>query len=163
MPYRFPFFWEEIAELDSVGGLAGVQAHYRRAGERFGLRPVPPEARIVAVARLFSREGRYADVRALARSYRTDYPSAAEQIVNGAGYDLLRRGDVKGAVETFRENAGAFPESPNVHASLADGLCRANDPAAALESVRRAVSVAERRQHPRLERYRARVAAPCPR
>jgi predicted alpha/beta superfamily hydrolase len=160
--YRFPFFWEEIVELDSVGGLAGVEAHYRRVGERFGLRAVPPEARILAVARLFGREGRHADAIALARSYRKDYPLASEQIVNGAGYDLLRRGEVSRAVEFFRENANAFPDSPNAHDSLADGLCRANDLPAAIESVRRAVGAAERRGHPRLPQYRERLAAPCP-
>jgi tetratricopeptide (TPR) repeat protein len=161
--YRFPFFWEEMAELDSVGGLAGVEAHYRRAGEQFALSTVPPEARVLAVARLFRRDGRYDDAVALARSYRKDYPSAAEQIVNGAAYDLLRRGDVSRAVEFFRENARALPDSPNAHDSLADGLCGANDRAAALESVRRAIAAAERRGHPRLPQYRERLQAPCPR
>ena len=160
--YRFPFFFEELAELDSVGGVAGMQAHYRRAGQRFGLPPVPPEARVLAAARILVGAQRHADARALAHSYRQDYPAAAEQIINSAGWDLLRRNDIARAVELFRENTALFPDSPNVHDSLADGLCRANDRPAALAAVRQAVAAAERRAHPRLARYRQRLETPCP-
>lgn len=158
--YRFPFF-EEPAELDSLGGLAGIEAHYARFGNGVGYVARPPEGRILAVSRIYIAEGKHAHARQLAAAYKKDYPVVAEQIVNSTGYDLMRRGDVRQAVETFRQNVALFPDSPNVHDSLADAYCRLGDVSSAGESMRRAVSAAERSAHPRLNRYRERARKPC--
>ena len=44
-----------------------------------------------------------------------------EALVNILGYEHMQAGDVKGAVEIFKLNATAFPNSPNVYDSLSDG------------------------------------------
>jgi len=43
-----------------------------------------------------------------------------EVIVNGMGYGHLQIGDTKGAIEIFKLNVAAYPNSPNVYDSLAD-------------------------------------------
>jgi dienelactone hydrolase len=43
-----------------------------------------------------------------------------EVIVNGMGYGHLQIGDTKGAIEIFKLNGAAYPNSPNVYDSLAD-------------------------------------------
>jgi dienelactone hydrolase len=51
-------------------------------------------------------------------------PKAAplsEFIVNRIGYEHLIRGDAKGAIEIFKVNVVAFPNSPNTYDSLGDG------------------------------------------
>jgi predicted alpha/beta superfamily hydrolase len=159
-PYRFPFF-EQAAELDSVGGLEAIQAHYARFGARFGYAARPPEGPILAVGRIYLAEGKHAEARHLAVAFKDAYPVIAEQIVNLTGYDLMRRGEVQQAAEVFKQNVALFPNSPNVYDSLADAYCRLGDVSSAGESMRRAVGVAERKSHPRLNRYRERAEKPC--
>ena len=79
--YRFPFF-ETPAELAQAGGLQGLEAHYRRASARFGYDSPPPEARLVAVGRIYLTEGRHDDLLRLAKAYAGPYPVMAERLVN---------------------------------------------------------------------------------
>lgn len=44
-----------------------------------------------------------------------------EATVNFVGYEHLQSGDVKGAIEIFKLNLAAYPNSPNVYDSLGDG------------------------------------------
>jgi len=44
-----------------------------------------------------------------------------EAAVNFVGYEHLQSGDVKGAIEIFKLNVAAYPNSPNVYDSLGDG------------------------------------------
>jgi dienelactone hydrolase len=44
----------------------------------------------------------------------------SEAIVNSMGYEHLRAGDTKGAIEILKLNASAYPDSPNVYDSLSD-------------------------------------------
>jgi predicted alpha/beta superfamily hydrolase len=160
--YRFPFF-EDQAELDKSGGLQGLEAHYQRFSKRFGYNAPPPEVRILQAGRIYVAAERYDDVFRLSRAYAAQYPAMAEQLVNQVGYDQLRRGQVERAVQTFKMNAQAFPDSPNVHDSLGDGYCRAGDAASAVRSYQQAASVAEKRSppHPRLAWYREKAKKGC--
>jgi predicted alpha/beta superfamily hydrolase len=65
-----------------------------------------------------------------------------ERLVNRLGYRLLNSGKVALAVEVFERNVRSYPDSVNVHDSLADGLIAAGDSAAALKQLRMAVTVA---------------------
>ena len=100
----------------------------------------------------------------LARAYAAPYPAIGEGLANQVGYDQLKRGEVDRALQTFKTNAEAFPDSPNVYDSLGDAYCRARDAASARQSYERAVQVAEKRSppHPRLDRYREKVTKGCP-
>ena len=63
----------------------------------------------------------------LAEARRRD-PNAApfpEELVNIIGYDHLQSGNVTHALEVFRLNVDAFPNSPNAYDSLADAYLEA--------------------------------------
>ncbi|AMY08683.1 hypothetical protein LuPra_01887 [Luteitalea pratensis] len=160
--YRFPFF-ENLSELDGAGGLQALEAHYRRASTRFGYDSPPPEARLVAVGRIFLTEGRHDDVVRLARAYAKPYPVMAERLVNQVGYDQLTRGQVPAALRTFKDNVDAFPHSPNAYDSLGDAHCRAGDTVSAIASYQQAARVAEAStpQHPRLATYQKKARTGC--
>jgi tetratricopeptide (TPR) repeat protein len=65
-----------------------------------------------------------------------------EHLVNRLGYRFLNNGKAALAVQVFERNVRNYPESVNVHDSLADGLIAAGDRAGALKELRMAVSVA---------------------
>ena len=160
--WRFQFF-EDQAELDQAGGLQGLEAHYQRFSKRFGYNAPPPEARLLQVGRIYIAGERHDDVLRLARAYAVLYPAMAQSLVNQAGYDQLRRGQVDRAVQTFKKNAEAFPNSPNVYDSLGDAYCKAGDTAAAVRSYQQAAQVAEKQSppHPRLGWYREKAKKGC--
>jgi pimeloyl-ACP methyl ester carboxylesterase len=158
--YRLPLFLT-LAELDSVGGVEGMQRHYRLFGERFRYPALPPPNRVVTAAEILTDAGRFDEVTRLAAMYVRDYPRIAEQIVNAAGYAQLRRGRLAEGLATLTRNARMFPDSPNVHDSLADARCLSGDEKGALESRQNAVRAAERVSHPRLPSYQAKLTKPC--
>jgi pimeloyl-ACP methyl ester carboxylesterase len=158
--YRLPLFLT-LAELDSVGGVAGMQRHYRLFGERFRYPAIPPPTRVETAGQILTEAGRFDDVLALAATYARDYPRTAEQIVNAAGYAQLRSGRHAEGLATLSRNAVMFPDSPNVHDSLGDARCLNGDEKAALESRQNAVRAAERASHPRLASYQAKLTKPC--
>jgi predicted alpha/beta superfamily hydrolase len=158
--YRLPLFLT-LAELDSVGGVTGMQRHYRLFGERFRYPALPPPNRVVTAAEILTDSGRFDQVMKLAATYERDYPRIAEQIVNAAGYAQLRRGRLADGLATLTRNAELFPDSPNVHDSLGDARCLNGDEKGALESRQNAVRAAERASHPRLPSYQAKLTKPC--
>ena len=160
--YRFPFF-EDQAELDRAGGLPGLEAHYQPFATRFGYRAAPPEARLLQVGRIYIAGERHDDVIRLARGYTARYPAMSESQVNQVGYDQLKRGQVDRAIQTFKNNADAFPDSPNVHDCLGDAYCRAADVTSARPSYERAARAAETRSptHPRIAWYRDKAKKGC--
>ena len=106
---------------------------------------------------------RHDEVLRMSRTYAVAYPALAERLANQVGYDQLKRGQTDRAVKTFKNNADAFPESPNVHDSLGDAYCRAGDEASARQSFARAARVAEMRSppHPRAAWYRDKADKGC--
>jgi uncharacterized protein len=160
--WRLPFF-EDAPGLDKVAGWQGIDAHYQRFSKHFGYTAAPPEATLHQAANIYVAGERYDDVLQMARIYKVPYPALAERLVNQVGYDQLRRGHTDRAVKTFKDNAAAFPDSPNVHDSLGDAYCRAGDDASARQSYARAAQVAETRSppHPRAAWYRDKAAKGC--
>ena len=160
--WRFPFF-EDQAELEKAGGLQGLEAHYQRFSKRFGYNAPPPESLLLQVGGIYTTAGRHDDVIRIARAYAVQYPVMSERLVNQVGYDQLKQGQVDRAVQTFKKNAEAFPDSPNVHDSLGDAYCRAGDAASAVRSYQQAANVAEKRSpsHPRLGFYRDKTKKGC--
>ena len=158
--YRLPLFLT-LAELDSVGGIEGMQRHYRQFGERFRYPALPPPNRVITAAEILTDTGRFDEVMRLAATYTRDYPRVAEQIVNAAGYGQLRRGRLAEGLATLSRNAATFPDSPNVYDSLGDAQCLNGDEKGALESRQKAVRAAEQASHPRLPSYQAKLTKPC--
>src|SRR5688572_11968308 len=65
----------------------------------------------------------------------------SEAAANKRGYQLLRSGDVQGAIAVFEENAASHPDSANVHDSLGEAYVAAGDTTRAVESYRKALAV----------------------
>ena len=160
--WRFPFF-EDEAGLAKVGGLPGIESHYQRFSKHVGYAAPPPEATLLSAGGISITAGRHDEVLRMARTYAVPYPALAERLVNQVGYDQLRRGQIDSAVKTLKDNARAFPDSPNVHDSLGDAYCRAGDETSARESYARAARVAETRSppHPRAGSYRDKANKGC--
>ena len=160
--WRLPFF-ETDAELEKAGGLAGLEAQYKRFSTRFGYQAPPPESTLLQVGRLSIAGARYDEAVRLARSYATSYPALSEGLVNQVGYDQLRKNKVPDALKTFHANVDAFPDSPNVYDSLGDAYCRAGDTVSAKQSYERAARAAEKRSptHPRVGSYRDKASKVC--
>ena len=150
-----------MAELDAVGGVDGVQRHYKIFGERFGYAALPPPDRVQAAAGILTEAERFDDLMKLAATYRREYPQVAEQMVNAAGYAQLKGNRLAEGLAILTRNAEMFPVSPNVYDSLGDARCLNGDQKGALDARQNAVRAAERASHPRLPAYQARLTKPC--
>jgi dienelactone hydrolase len=77
----------------------------------------------VQVLDLLDQPGGPAKVEQMLAERRKSDPKASlfdELMVNFMGYERLQSGDVKGAIEIFKLNVAAYPNSPNVYDSLGD-------------------------------------------
>lgn len=68
-------------------------------------------------------------------------PGISEGLLNSAGYLLLSRGDVAGAILLFEENARAFPASANVYDSLGEAYLANRQDLAARDAYARAAAI----------------------
>jgi tetratricopeptide (TPR) repeat protein len=65
----------------------------------------------------------------------------SEAMVNLIGYDHIRSGDTKGAVEIMRLNVTAYPNSPNVYDSLSDAYLADGQKELARQNAKRALEL----------------------
>lgn len=79
----------------------------------------------------------------------------AEAGLNAMGYRALLAGDGEEALAVFRQNVSLYPESPNVHDSLGEGLERLGRVAEAFASYSRAVDLASDQDDPNLGIFKA--------
>jgi CubicO group peptidase (beta-lactamase class C family) len=77
-------------------------------------------------------------------------PGISEGLLNSAGYLLLTRGDVAGAILVFEENVRAYPTSANVYDSLGDAYLAAGRDVAARDAYARSVQIDPSNSHARL-------------
>jgi len=78
------------------------------------------------------------------RELRRDQPDRYDfsvHALNSMGYDVMRRGDLAGAIEIFKLNAEQFPRDWNVYDSLGEALLKAGDKPHAIESYRKSVEL----------------------
>jgi CubicO group peptidase (beta-lactamase class C family) len=91
-----------------------------------------------ALADAYFDEGQNAGT-ALYHELRGEYPDLDfEKLMNTLGYDLLRGEAVDESIAVFRLNVDAYPDSSNVHDSLAVAYLTANQEELAIESYERA-------------------------
>ncbi len=64
-----------------------------------------------------------------------------ENLVNGIGYDLLRRDRTAAAIAVFRWNALTYPQAWNVHDSLGEALAESGDVAAAIAAYEKSLEL----------------------
>ncbi|MCP4898839.1 MAG: hypothetical protein GY906_17855 [bacterium] len=142
------FEWQVMRMPDENHGSVVLRAHYwglRKAFEGWIL-PVDPEAGY------FTGSAEDIEKHYAAMSKRWGFAVVpAEQIVNAAGYGMLRREDFDGAIAVFRYNATLYPKSANVYDSLGEGLERAERLEEALvaysEATKTAAEVGDDRLH----------------
>ena len=77
-----------------------------------------------------------------------------ESVLNRRGYDLLRKGDVEGAIRVFQRNVEAYPDSANVHDSLGEAYERAGRKAEARASYEMALKIGTERNDPNVAVFR---------
>jgi dienelactone hydrolase len=65
----------------------------------------------------------------------------SEVVVNGVGYEHLQARDIKGAIEIFKLNVAAYPNSPNVYDSLSDGYVAEGQKDLAQENASKALAL----------------------
>lgn len=87
------------------------------------------------------RDG-YTRLRAQADAY-----DMGESALNGFGYTLLRKGRREAAVQVFRWNVAAHPDSPNVHDSLAEALLASGDREGARAGYRKVLALEPDNRH----------------
>jgi len=66
-----------------------------------------------------------------------------EGIVNLIGYEHLQEGDKKGAIEIFKLNTVAYPNSPNTYDSLSDAYVADGQSDQAIQNAEKALKVLE--------------------
>ena len=64
-----------------------------------------------------------------------------EELVNLLGYERLRAGDTKGAVEIMKLNVSAYPDSANVYDSLSDAYVADGQMGLAVQSAKKALEL----------------------
>jgi len=64
-----------------------------------------------------------------------------EPIVNLIGYEHLQEGDTKGAIEIFKLNTIAYPNSPNTYDSLSDAYVAAGESDLAIQNAQKALKL----------------------
>lgn len=150
----FDWAWRLLPEEDHGSGvLLGYYAGLRHLFARWRM---PPEALDgSAPASLAAVVTHYQNL-----SQRWGYQiQPPEAVVNVLGYAALRRRATGEAIELLRFNAVSHPASANAQDSLGQALERAGQVAAARESYRQAVTLAEKNGDPLLMALRAHLEA----
>jgi dienelactone hydrolase len=75
------------------------------------------------------------------RARDSNAPIFSEFLVNLLGYEHIQLGDIKGAVEIFKLNLTAYPDSPNVYDSLSDAYLADGQRDMALQSAKKALDL----------------------
>jgi uncharacterized protein len=147
---RFDWSWQMLPDEDH--GSVVLTAYYRGLRHIFaGWRMPPEEQHGGAPPALQTVRAHYQGL-----SERWGYAiPPPESVVNFLGYVALRREAQPEAIELFRFNVAAHPESANVYDSLGEALERNAQPSAARESYRKAVEAAEVNGDPLLPTLRA--------
>ena len=148
--------WEVRELLDDDHGSVVLKTHYD------GLQKVFEGWRLPRDPATGSFAGGLAGVKAhyAALSRRLGYTILPpEGAVNGIGYTDLAAKRLDRALEAFRLNVESYPDSPNVHDSLGEGLEAKGDLGAARDSYARAVELAKRSSDPLLATFQQHLAA----
>jgi len=110
----------------------------------YGREPAPLKRSVAEVMYQIHREqGMAAAVVKLKqlRAEQADEYDFSEGAINLLGYQLLGEGEPEAAVEIFRMNADAYPDSANVHDSLGEGLAALGRKEDAIKSYARSLEL----------------------
>lgn len=82
-----------------------------------------------------------------------------ESLINGLGYDQLRRDQPEHAIALFQYNLDRFPDSANVYDSMGDGLVALGKAKEAVPYFEKAVEMGEVSKHSDLELFKKNLAS----
>jgi hypothetical protein len=142
--------FEAVRFGDEDHGSVVLPTHYaglRKVFEpfRFVLGPPAEDPK-----KLYARAREHYAVASKRVGFTLPVPEATGNVI---GYRLLQAGHVPEAIEVFRANAEAYPESANVYDSLGEAQERAGALADALASYRRAATIGKTTGDPNLAVY----------
>jgi len=98
----------------------------------------------VKILTIIDEPGGAAKVEAQMQAARQQDPKAtlfSQEMVNVVGYEHLRSGDTKGAVEIMKLNVAAYPNSPNAYDSLGDAYLADGQKELAIQNATKALSL----------------------
>ena len=98
----------------------------------------------IPILNLIDQPGGAAKVAQQLEAARQHDPKAtlfSEAVVNVMGYEHLQAGDAKGAIEIFKLNVMAYPQSPNVYDSLSDAYLADGQKEFARQNAKRALEL----------------------
>lgn len=96
------------------------------------------------IARTIRTAGVDAAVRLFREARAGDGQAFRERDLNNLGYALMNAGRMPEAIEILRANAEAFPDSANVHDSLAESVMKTGDDGQAILLYKKAIAAASR-------------------
>lgn len=129
--------WQALRLGDEDHGSVVLPTHYaglRKVFEPFRFPITPADD----PKTLYARAAAHFDKASARAGFKVLIP---ETTVNLIGYRLLQTGRVKEAIDVFRKNVDAYPQSANVYDSLAEGYETAGDLALAKENYARAAEI----------------------
>jgi dienelactone hydrolase len=125
--------------------LTWFDAHLKNASTTKPATPAPSKPTVVEEFwTAFTTPGGVAKARQIYDSAKQKTPNAVlfpEGEVNLYGYQLLQGGNPKEAVEVFKLNVDAYPNSANVYDSLSDGYLELGNKEAALQNAEKALAM----------------------
>jgi dienelactone hydrolase len=110
-------------------------------GKATAVRPAAVQPNVLAMVEERDGPARVAQMLAEARKTNPKAVLYPEFVVNVLGYERLQAGNVQGALEMFKLNVTAFPDSPNVYDSLSDAYLAGGQTALALQNARKALEL----------------------
>ena len=143
------FEWKAIRYDDEDHGSVALPTHY--AGLRKAFEPFRfTIARTDDPKTLYARASEHFEKASARAGFNVVIPEATANLI---GYRLLQAGHTGDAIDVFRKNVDAYPQSANVYDSLAEAYERAGDLKLAKENYARAATLGKQSSDPNTNIY----------
>ena len=148
------FEWKAIRYEDEDHGSVVLPTHYaglRKAFEPFRFTITPQDD----PKKLYARASEHFEKASARAGFRVLIPEATTNLI---GYRLLQGDHTNEAIEVFRKNVEAYPQSANVYDSLAEAYEKAGDLKRAKENYARAAAIGKSVADPNTRIYEENLA-----
>ena len=138
---------ERVAFFDLAAELSAEDLHQNRDPALDAILALEPGAAIPSLIELLQGAYQRGGIEAAVESYKAYRSDPAhrfvntERLMNEAGYFLLGEGLVPEAIEIFRLNVEAYPQSGNVYDSLGEAYMEAGEKELAIENYEKALKI----------------------
>ncbi len=129
-----------LSYIENRSDTEGLPEGFLTLERRRGVKAPPSEREFVELI-LKEGSGRAAEVYGEVKRTDHGYVLFREEILNALGYRLIQEGRIKEAVEIFRLNAEAYPQSWNAYDSLGEAYMRAGEKEQAIKNYRKSLEL----------------------